>query len=1398
MRFIGAILVFSIISSTLQDIIAYDPDDSTFYSRDIIQLNVSEIFDLSLAVGNVVFTPQSGNLVTKDTQFGVKDLSQFGFGSVDFVHFIDNQTYVSIFDETHILVHSVDLNGLSIVKEVRQDFSKPGLNTKCTDMDYNRDLSILYVACFNPAKEGDFGSINVLELDSSSGELLHSTKVPLTAQFLAQKALKIAIHTLQQGSTTQRFVVVYDQGISATSTTKNFWLAVFSGVDSGQGLQFVEFVDLRSLGFTLNSFFDAFNYNKKIVLTGYLESRQLISFVSCALQVTPLTLVCSDPSYTLVSNGYVGFMNTGQFVMVSLGKSKSYLQICDLEGPIETEQWKGCVTQGDIDFIPDTFVNEVVGNAFLVMVKYDHPDGGYAGYTVLSHTLSDVPEEWTSTDETLHATVINKQLHLVTTSKTYINSILPPSINFNPVGKYLAAGSLQWNCIASDSAGKTNTSTWNITVMDSINDEVSYNDSHLPDFAAYEGSSYDILLYSQSIEGNNLNYSVYFGNPSVQANTQTTVEDTVPLEVKFNFKTGSANFKDITFFDNYAVSIDQTSNLVFYTCDQYASLAVCNEIGNRLVKKGEVLMKRMFKVFGYAVTWTRNSTHTLVYFFSQDGSSFFKSFEGAATDFVVTVLDSDAFFLASYPESNNIQHFKMNVNSPSIIDYLDPITQSSSSSEFFCPKELYFCPNGANVLEVHSVCDNSGDNRLLKYTYWPGKYSFRLRNTIPIGRDLPDGQFCPMGSEFIISSESNSILYGSPTYWENATYNFGQEELKIGEFIKVDCVPTLRMFSIVSQDENHEKILSVYYGNNQYQANHRVYNVLRGKLSGVSDVTTHNFIGNMLHVLQMDDGSFSYMVSYAESPRISLKFLKGSGNVNTTTTITFSNDKHTYSIKKPLQVVVFNSTLNIMTKQNSLKKPFGLVDLEKYIDIYGVFVKAQIIGAGLEQAVVHQRVEEYKKYQPDYLQETTFQHIESSQGFNLALHSDNSNSASFTLFSNSDDFIIKFNVFPGVGVKGFSFSLIDSSSTSPKLLLAFCSDGQSDNFLEFIVAEEGVTSLAGRIPYFECSKVKLVPTKNGSDYLVVAHNNSDSSVAVFNVTLTSTSISTSLLDLYEDIASYGVAETSDSVHLLMTDSLSYMRIFQVEYGTMGVKTRRESRMQKDDGWIQARTYITSIECRGLADVHFTCVFDTYSPFMYEIVFTGDKFDQRSVYTYNKIPDHDGRYFVVTHSYFGVLTTTTRGAGSPDSWMIEVYKRAQAGGDGNAYGFVPLEARGPFTIVERKDGSVVMAHCTDKKAVPLRFSKISTLQIEIKDSALNFSQALLELGNLEGTARINLQAVFSPEADVKNPVKPLFFFLLLAALIVLAIVYNVYSRIKQDSSNLTDSQKYASIEDKQQI
>lgn len=1368
--------VLSLVPLALASITPYPTSDFSFFGADTVQLNMTELFDLDGASINTQFSTSHGNLIDYKTKYTMRSLDKYGFGKVDFVHYIDNLTYAAIFDESQVLIRKASMDGLSIESEIQHGFNKPGRTVSCSDIDFNANMSRLYLVCFQQSTETVNGIIYLAELDSQTGELLNTIQTDLNKTYTAEHTLRIVIATVNQGGQDQRVVVVYDQGLSATNTTKNFWLAIYTGVDSGRNLAFDGFVDLRSSIDGITSFFDVFNYNKRMIVTGFLNSVGNIQALSCNLVPTPLSLSCTSPVPSLVKVGYIGFMNTGQFVMVDQTTSKKTMKVCDLVGPFEQQSWSGCRSYLDIDSIDGAFVSEVVGNADVIMVKYDHPDGEYAGHTVYTNSVNidrNIPAEWTSTDETLHATVLDKKIHYVTSKLTWVNVMMTPSVSFDPVSSALGGGVTTIKVTAND-GGANVVANANIRTLLSIFDYIKVNVSEMAPVNAYEGSAFDAWLPSSALEGNNLSVSINFDQ------TQSPflvpfVYDTKNIGTIFRLKTASQRFREITFIEDSAIALDIYGDLIIMNCSQVNSLVYCDEKGHQFIDPSQYLQKRSFKILNYTIAWTRDDQNTYIYIFDSTGKCYPHSFRGSATDLTATELAPNGYIVASFPQIGELHHAVFNQYNPRDLETLPPITQKDSGSQYFCPTTLHFCPFGANVLEVLSACTDVADRRMLKYTYWPAQTNLKLRNFIPIDIELGDGQFCPMGGEFIISSVSNSKLYGVPTYWEKATYTYGLDELNIGQFIKVDCAPKEHMFSILAHDDAGKLQLAVFKGNNQYDAQNKVVTVITSGLDGVSDVTNHFFLGNLIHVKQMNDGSYSYMMTYT-TPRVNVKILPGIGPQNTSFTLTFRNSKQSEQVKLPLEVVRFDSTIRLWIKLEENLNPFGEINLEDHISVDGVVTEYEIEGATKDQVELIPRIKTYKGYFPKLSDTYTFQHIEADEEINLALHESNPNSATFTLFTDVDNFAYSFSPFPGVGVQGFDLSKIKGTGKDVELLVAFCTDGLEENRLDVFIVQNGLVSSVGHFP-IECSKVKVIKRDLDTHFYVVVHDGPTTDLTVFNVTVSPQSITIEAIETWNDVYTFGVAETKGHAYVVMILEENYFEPFIVPY-QRSTSSKPQVQVKQRLGFWQSKHYIFAIECVTLNDESFSCVYDTYSTKMYEVVIKESDFNDTQIFKYNKIPDYDGRYFVMTPSYFAVLASNSR----HDIWDILIYKRQSVGGSKNLYSFVEMDSRSPYTMKELANGTTTVSYCTKRENEPLKFAKMHPLAIVIKERDLNLSSISLTFKNPVHTRSLTLAEIFAGPARVSSA-SAWPFILILSALIILSVAYLAINNFKRKEEDV---------------
>jgi hypothetical protein len=255
---------------------------------------------------------------------------------------------------------------------------------------------------------------------------------------------------------------------------------------------------LQASGFGLTSFFDCFNYNQKFLLTGFLSSSNMISISSCSLVSANLTINCNPPTNTVISSGYAGVINTGQFAMFSIGTSKNYIQICNLIGPIETQAWNSCVSYPDVYAVANAYVTEIVGNNNALMAKFadaswqlPRPDPSVHRHErrVALHRPHRPGHRHQQTGHLgLHGAGLDQLAD-------------PPALLFNQVG---GAFSVPESTTSSTSLplmpSGYSVSTLNVTVLKNIFDGVFLNTTDLPDFVAYENTS-TIFLGPRRLHG---------------------------------------------------------------------------------------------------------------------------------------------------------------------------------------------------------------------------------------------------------------------------------------------------------------------------------------------------------------------------------------------------------------------------------------------------------------------------------------------------------------------------------------------------------------------------------------------------------------------------------------------------------------------------------------------------------------------------------------------------------------------------------------------------------------------------------------------------------------------------------------------------------------------------------
>ena len=359
----------------------------------------------------------------------------------------------------------------------------------------------------------DQKTIYLIEFDSINGTII-KTNIHNMSQEGKEYSHRLQVRLTalpdQQG-VTQQYVIVYDQGITGAYSTKNQWAWILSG--AGQGNLTSQGVRQIANG-TFGILYDMFPYANGLILTGKAGPRDqsAITLAFCTIDTHDTwntTCTINGPTPFGTKYGYVGVMNTGQFVEVNTDplNTQDDLHICDFGGQPLTPNFinlNSCQTYLSYRTYDNVSISNVEGNGHHVVVKYCHFDSTYAGYSLHQFDLRYETNQYD----------ISTAAHLVPLGRTLVNITKTNMSLYRQVEPYIltAASDLVdgMNIIrvdCTDNENKTAVSSFfNVQKMNNIRDLVFANQTTVPEFSVYEGDSLMLQLDPNTVLGNDLRF----------------------------------------------------------------------------------------------------------------------------------------------------------------------------------------------------------------------------------------------------------------------------------------------------------------------------------------------------------------------------------------------------------------------------------------------------------------------------------------------------------------------------------------------------------------------------------------------------------------------------------------------------------------------------------------------------------------------------------------------------------------------------------------------------------------------------------------------------------------------------------------------------------------------------
>ena len=1441
MRFITLVAYLGLIALASAKITPKITPNITVYHKDTLQFNLSYVFDLDYAKGLTCTSKGGSNAeyIIPNKSISTKDISNLGFmDNPEITKLVSNNTVFAVYDNSQILIQSLTVDQLRFGETHQKNFGRPGANAVCSDMAYNREDGILYVACFSKRSDTNPNTtLTIKRLNDTTGDVIKpdfTVKINDQKQKLVHK-LSMTMAQLTSGITSLRGLVLYDQGISSGQVSGNQWAWVLS-IGAGGTLASYNVVDLPA-DFKITNIYDFFGFRGGVLVTGknssLLASRIYMSWckinVASAASFECNPLILQAPFGT--SYGFLGIINTGQYVEVNADQDHAevdLVHICNFKG-----QWgaadfidvSACASMQSYHIPDDVAIDDVEGNDHQIIIKYNHFDGTYAGYS--AHNF-DLRMEWSHIDDSQahHLVPLGKTLMALNRTNLDIHRMVPPYFYLPAEGLLPGNNIIRIDC-QDDTTPKPVSGMLNVYMIESMKDGVTLNGAIIQDFSVYDGERLMFQIDPHTVLGNDLLISVHFDS-KIQNSTLTKVYDTEFSNINWRTTNTSLDFVDIHFAGKYAVTKDRKGWISFHEC-MFVDIAIidCFEKGSYNMGGHQVsLRKDLNDVFTWQFSWAVDPVVGATFIFIFDGSRVYRHFvhRGVADDCMMTEIGSNAYLACSFGNEGEVRGHLFPQMNPGADPYpVETIHRGNCQVDFFCPTDIDFHPQLNNILEVLSVCEGQ-DQRILRYRYpvvadpFTKELQVKLVDEIPINFAYQSPQICSMGSEYIQFSMINGKtgdLQSRSTSDDRNVWSFGTltDDLNLGEIYKLNCIPRAGMFVGLFRTEGQPEkdTLAVFWGNQQYQANHKLYNSRRDNLHHYNFIESYELLGQVVHVLHdtLSD-SFDFMVTFTNGPVIDVKFEHGAINRTgidgkTQMTLSFSNGgSFRQDISKTVQLVSTYSEVKVNTKKKISSNAAGIIEFEDYVEIKGPVAEAYIKNTTGVQLIG--RLHATGNHAPFESDAGTFSHLETYETTTIALRMTETNVSTLVIFHDIDNFIGEYT--PPHGVHAYHFARFNNDSES--VLVAYSTAEANDNSLQFVVLKGNSRTAIGFSKMgqvYNFTMIRVAPLTDNSSFLVLG-SGADHVVHHLKVTVTGTQITYTELDTIPDVHDFGWAspQKSNKIYVIYSVQGQYK---DIEIAMFDKTTGKLTKKTRDTAFKQAlrqangiSTDMTNYNVLSLfAKVHnetaFYVILNTDSPYITEIIYdSANDFQSPQVFTYMKMPGHNGRYMDGNKQNFVIMT---RGdIASMDAGARYVfYNRQSQTNNGSIY---PIWSQHndiprPFTLTNcpRNNSHFQMATAFD--TIPLVFLKTAPMQLNVTDpSALKY--AVLEFDGTphQSSVEIKIGEIISGggDDDDKKSMAWWPFVLVIGILILVAVGFIIYKAQKDKAMEADDPENYISL------
>lgn len=1408
-------LVSCLLAVSYSTIVKRDSWNITVTHEDVHQFDLSMLFDTHGARNpkcDVKASP--AHYFNWSTPVVSKNISQYHFSDEpEIVNMVTNHSIYAIYDESSVVIQTINLDHLSFGNLTESQFGTPGADTYCTDLELNEYNNRLYVACMTRVNStAETKSMWVIELDATNGTEINRVRIDQDDDHKVIHRLQIKIiRGLSAASKPVHYVIVHDQGIQSAYATSNRWVWVLNGVnDTLHDLGLVDIPAGEKGAFKVQ--YDIFPHRSGFLVTGKDNSRtDVISIAFCELFYLRgvLSINCSETKISTPFNttyGYVGVLNTGQFIEINTNPNNTddQMYVCDFGGDFNTSKFidmDSCKTYLSYKTFDNVSISNAEGNQHQIVVKYCHDDSTYAGYSLHNFDLR-IEENHYDDSMAPHLVPLGRTLVRVTRDNIDLLRMVRDYVIVNATDLVSGMNTIRIDCTDDDTPTPVSAILY-VTKMDNMKSEVRAVTDRVPEFSVYEDSQFMFQIDPHMVYGNDLKFTVDFETNATNY-TMAQVYDTEKINVAFTLVKGSSRFHDIHFAGRHAVAHDYLGQILFMNCHftGIASVSCHEKVAIPYSGQNILLKKDLNTVFDWLFAWSVNGDHNITNVYLYNGEDDFITFpiNGVADDVMMTSWDGYAYIAASFSHRGIIKGWKISEFNFKYWEPVADIRTEDTRLEYFCPTDIDFDPQDTDILEVLSVCPGK-DQRIVRFLYPPtvdqqtSKVRVNVVSQVPINFAYKNPQICSMGYEFVVYSElGQSIdLTAYAHYNDRNRWKFGTmaDELNLGTFTDFNCIPRTGIFTTESRDQNGNKILTVYWGNQMYQANHKVYNTLREGLNTYKHINSYELWGQVIHTLDNLDGSFNYLLTFTKGQVVQVVVYHGLGNTSINMNLKFTNGAGRDMITKKVEVVKPYTDFKVTNTKKINGSPSGVINIEDYAKFDGPLLDANL-AEGTRGAKLLGRVKAFASWAP-HDPEATMDMIETYETTTVGVHTSRTNDSIFTIFQNMEEFVGHYQ--PAHGVNAFHLANF-ANTDNDSFIIAYSTAEPTNNSLQFVALNGSTRMGVGQVKdnrTHNFTKIRVVPLSRGDSWLVFGYNRDSTRLHVFTVSYSNGQFTSQEGDMVHNVHDFTYALTNSSTHIyifyVLDDARNHINYEAYDRGTGQFSFNGKFKLNLEDDPVEPYE-ITSVECDIHDATHFYMLINTAGTKIYEFVIESNSPSFGKPYIYFKVPHTMGRYIHGNNRHFVVLTADPR---EEEGVRYIFYHRIIAGGSPHAYWSLHNDIPRPFTITNCPHNMSHFQLATFSPYVPLKFLTVGPMQLNVTDNS-NWQSIAIEFHSSPHAqeTKLSLKDIFTGGSDSKDSSSWWPFVLLIAVLVACAVGFIVWKGMKDKQSGADEPENYVSL------